>query len=229
MTDIHSHVLPLVDDGSNFYEKSFEMLEHAKKLGVDKMVLTPHYKKGVYDLPAQKIIERYKDFCEKVKERGIEIKLYLGQEIAFSPSFYEQLKSGEYLTLNGEKFVLIEFDYFEPCDISDCVYNVKAMGYTPVIAHVERYLYLSNQNVIELKNEGALIQVNSISVTGRHGRKLKKKALSLIKLGLVDFIASDVHYGRKNDLDLGYKIIKHRFGKAVADDLFENNAKIFNL
>ncbi|MBQ3235866.1 MAG: hypothetical protein IJA97_06895 [Clostridia bacterium] len=229
MTDIHSHILPFVDDGSDSYEKSFKMLEHAVSNGVDKIILTPHFKRRAYGQNTAKVAEEFEKFRTAVKDRNIPVKLYLGQEILCDDRLYEDLKQGNLLTLNGSKYLFLEFDYFEYADIVDFAYNVKAMGYIPVIAHIERYKYLTAKALIDLKKEGALIQVNSASVTGHYGRAFKKKVLVAIKSGLVDFVATDTHYGREECLSDAYKVVKRRFGKETADKLFITNAELFNL
>ena len=229
MTDVHSHILPFVDDGSDSYEKSFEMLERAYKSGVDKIILTPHFKRFSYGTDKDKILQRFKDFESAVKERAIPVKLYLGQEILCDEKLYDDLKEGRVLTINSTKYVFLEFDYFEYADIVDFAYNVKAMGYIPVIAHIERYKYLSAKALIDLKKDGALIQVNAASVTGEYGKAFRKKVITAIKGRLVDFVATDTHYGREVPLCDAYKIIKKRFGTKMADDLFINNAEKFNL
>ena len=229
MTDIHSHILPFVDDGSDSYEKSFEMLKRAAEYGITNVVLTPHFKRGVYGNNTEKVKQEFEKFQIAVKEQNIPVKVYLGQEILCDSKIYEDLKNGNLLTFNDSKYVFIEFDYFEYSDIADFAYNIKAMGYIPVIAHIERYKYLSANTLISLKNDGALIQVNAASVTGKYGRAFKKKVFAAIKSGLVDFVATDTHYGRQESLEQAYKIVAKRFGKETAEKLFLKNAEKFNI
>ncbi len=229
MIDIHSHILPFVDDGSDDNEESIEMLKKLASQGVEKIICTPHYKRGVYELSPSRIKERFDKFYDTVKERNIPIKLYLGQEILCDSNVYDLIKQNKVLTLNGTNYILIEFNYFNYTDIVDYAYNIKTMGYVPIIAHVERYSYLTAHDLIELKSLGALIQVNSSSITGDNGKELKNKVLVAIKSGLVDFISSDAHTKREVDLLKAQKIINRKFKNKVCDDLFKNNAKVFNL
>lgn len=229
MTDIHSHVLPFVDDGSDSFDNSFALLENIVSQGVDKVILTPHFKRGTYNLSADVLKEKFSEFSKAVSERNIPVKLYLGQEILCDGNVYDLIKEGKVLTMNGTKYVFLEFNYFGYTDIVDYAYNVLAMGYIPVIAHIERYVYLSLKSLVELKKIGALIQVNASSITGESGRAFRKKTLATIKSGLVDFVATDAHFGRTSNLLKAYKIIKRKFGETVANDLFNENAKVFNL
>lgn len=229
MTDIHSHLLPFVDDGSDSYEKSLEIIERATSQGVDKIILTPHFKRKFYQVSSKKIKEEFDKFNKAVIDRALPVKLYLGQEILCDAKVYDDLREGKLLTINETKYVFLEFDYFEYMDIVDFAYNVKAMGYIPVIAHIERYKYLTAQSLIELKHEGALIQVNSASITGKYGKEFRKKVFASIKSGLVDFVATDTHTNREESLNDAYKIVKKRFGKDVAYNLFIGNAEKFNL
>lgn len=229
MIDIHSHVLPFVDDGSNDNEKSLELLKTLVEQGVSKVICTPHYKRDIYELSTSLIKKRFNEFCALVKEREIPIELYLGSEILCEQGVYDLIRENKVLSLNGSKYVLLEFDYFNYADIVDYAYNIKTMGYIPVIAHIERYSYLSAKRLIELREMGALIQVNSSSITGESGKEFMKKAFATIKAGFVDFIASDAHVGRNVSIQKAYKIIKRKFGTSVAEDLFINNAEIFDL
>lgn len=226
MIDIHSHILPFVDDGSDDSEKSIELLKNIASQGVDKVICTPHYKRGIYELTTDQIKAKFNEFNSLVKDRNIPIKLYLGAEILCDDKIYDNIKQGKVLTINDTKYILIEFSYFNYTDIVDYAYNIKLLGYIPVIAHVERYSYLRAEDLIELKKIGALIQVNSSSITGESGKEFRKKVLATIKSGLVDFISTDAHVQRKVDIENAFKIVKRKFGKTIADRLFEENAKI---
>ena len=227
MTDIHSHILPFVDDGSDSVEKSLQLVKTLAEQGVKRIILTPHFKKSAFETETAKIKEVFNDFCNSVKNLGLGVELYLGQEIFFNDSVYDLFSEGKLLTINDSKYVLLEFDYFQFQDVEDYVYNLKVMGYVPVIAHVERYTYLDVKSMMSLSKMGALLQVNSACILGKYGKKLQKKVFSLIKAGCVDFIASDMHYDRQTSLTESYSVIKKRFGLDVAEKLYKTNAQIF--
>ncbi len=228
MTDVHSHILPYVDDGSSSLEDSLSLVETLALQGVDKIFLTPHYKKGRFSPDVNEVKLQFEKFSNAVEERGLNVKLYLGEEVFCDDEIYDLIKNKQVLSLNNTNYMLIEFDYFNYCDISDYVYNLKTMGIIPIIAHIERYSYLDVGTLLEAKRSGALIQVNASSVTGESGKKVQKKVLATIKSGLVDFIATDIHYKRKASLQDAYKVIQKKFGTEVADNLLENNSKILN-
>lgn len=225
MFDIHSHVLPFVDDGSSSVESSIALIKEEKLNGVTDIMLTPHYKKNIYEYGANELRKNFESFKQEVESRGIDINLYLGQEIYCDRNVYDLLKSGTVLTLNGTRYILIEFDYFTETDIVDYVYNIVMLGYKPIIAHIERYSYLDWNVIFDLKSMGALIQVNAFSITGDYGRNFQKKVISAIKKGLIDFVSSDLHSGRTCVMQKAYKTLARYAGRHLADKLFKHNAE----
>ncbi len=225
MVDIHTHVLPFIDDGSDSIEKSIQMLKKEYELGVTDVFLTPHYRVGEYEYSRQEIINRYNDFLKKLD--GIEglPKLHLGQEIFCDERVYDLVEKGEFVCLGDSKAVLLEFNYKDETDIPDYVYNFSVLGYYPIVAHVERYVYIDRYALIAIKQNGGLVQVNAAAVLGLMGKHTQTFVLKLIKEGLVDFISSDLHYENNNHLKKAYEFIKKRFKIKVADALFTINAK----
>jgi protein-tyrosine phosphatase len=229
MIDLHTHILPLVDDGSESIESSLSVLKKYQKKGVKAVVLTPHYK-GKYKTHGKELFTLFLEFCKTVHNNGIDIKLYLGQEIHNYSGIINGLKQEKLLSINDSKYVLLELEHSRKHDLTESVYSLIRAGYIPIIAHVERYAYLMLSQVKELKELGALIQVNAGSVVAINRRRRKKRAKTLIKNGLVDFIASDAHVNRKNYFFRAYRRIKLRFGKTFANELFYLNAsKILNI
>lgn len=227
MIDIHTHVLPFVDDGSSTVEESKQMLLSAKEIGITDIVFTPHYRENCKK-PIEKIVESFDLLKDYANEIGV--KVYLGQEIKYGQDIKEKLINGELLTLNDTKCVLVEFDSFIEEDISEAVYSLAAKGFIPIVAHLERYPYcLDFSEVIEIKNCGGLIQINASAVIGKMGGKIKRFVAKLIKFGLVDFIASDVHSFRPNDMLQARLLIQKKFGEQVAQNLFEKHQQIMIL
>ena len=222
--DIHSHLLPNVDDGSKDFSMSLEVLKKQESVGVERIVLTPHYKGDVYNISASELQKIFLEFKTKVKERGLNVQLYLGQEIYCDSNIYDNLKSGVVSTLNGTKYLLIEFNYFVETDIADYVHNLTMMGYIPIIAHVERYTYLDWNTIFDLKQMGALIQVNASSIIGENGRRVQKYLLKAMSKGLIDFVASDIHMMRQTSLDKAYKKITKVLGDETAKRVLYDNA-----
>lgn len=223
MFDIHTHILPCLDDGAQTVSDAVEMLNQAVSSGVTDVVFTPHYR-GDFNADKQKIISVYNQI--KPYADSIGLNTYIGQEITYDKSVKDKVLSGELLTLNGTNCLLLEFDYFIPEDIAEVCYSFNVKGYVPIVAHIERYNYCLDLSIIEeIKSCGGKIQVNSGAITGKMGGYIKKFVYKLIKLGLVDFVASDVHSFRPTDLKLAYETVQKKFGNQVTEELFINNAK----
>ena len=212
MIDIHTHVIPNVDDGSPNLETSLEMIKHEISIGVDTIYCTPHHIYHRYEKSVEEISKAFQTLKEAVEKEKLPIKLYLGQEICYThrEDILGMLKAGKLLTLNNTNRVLLEFSFTrEPEDLLDILYNFSINGYEVIIAHVERYEWISYDKVVALINEGAKIQINSNSYLGLTTWKEKRFVKKLLKKGLVDYVASDTHSFRPSTLDKSYKKIKN--------------------
>lgn len=212
MIDIHTHIIPGVDDGSPNLETSIEMIKHEISIGVDSIICTPHHIYHRYEKSVEEIKSNFLLLKEAVEKENLPVKLYLGQEICYShrEDIIKMLQEGKLLTLNNTNRVLLEFHFTrEPEDILDIIYNFSIHGYEVIIAHVERYEWMTLDKVIALKGEGALIQINSNSYLGLTTWKEKRFTKLLLKKGLVNYVASDTHSFRPSTLDKSYKKIKN--------------------
>ena len=225
MIDIHTHVLPFVDDGSESYEESIKMLQAAANDGVTDLIVTPHYRRQ-YAVAKDKLKEDFEKLKAQAESLNIPINLYLGQEIYIENEYKKYFDRDIYLTMNGTDFILAEFNFFKPVDIVDAVFELTHRGYKVIVAHFERYPYADLDDAIDIKANGGLIQVNAASIIGKNGFKSKAMVKKLFERGLVDFVASDIHANRKNNLLKAYGIIKKKYGEEIAKEVFENNAKI---
>lgn len=224
MTDIHCHILPLVDDGSSSFEESLQMVEKHLSQGVTSIILTPHFRKKSFEENDERVVSVFEDFCKKVKEAGFNVNLYLGREITVYDGFLKDIEEGKFLSLANGKFVLLEFPYEREVDIEEICYNVRLLGFIPVIAHVERYSYFRNEeNVSRVRNGGAVIQVNASAVVGKSFGAENKFVKKLLKKKLVDVVASDYHFMREDHIGLAYKKVKSKYGEEYADLIFEKN------
>ena len=212
MIDIHTHIIPGVDDGSPNLETSIEMIKHEISIGVDSIICTPHHIYHRYEKSVEEIKSNFLLLKEAVEKENLPIKLYLGQEICYShrEDIIKMLQEGKLLTLNNTNRVLLEFHFTrEPEDLLDIIYNFSIHGYEVIIAHVERYEWMTLDKVIALKGEGALIQINSNSYLGLTTWKEKRFTKLLLKKGLVNYVASDTHSFRPSTLDKSFKKIKN--------------------
>ena len=200
MFDIHTHILPCVDDGSSSLEESIKMIEDAVNQGITDIILTPHF--DVYgnkcDLKTDYQLE-FNKFEDEIKKRNIPIKLYLGNEIYYTKGVYKFLKNKKIFPLGNSDKVLIELSYENlKYHMDDIIYEFYVEGYQVVIAHVERYHYSNYKLIKKWKEKGALIQVNASSFYG--DKKIKRLVTKLLRKNLIDYVASDVHSFRKNDI-----------------------------
>ena len=212
MTDIHTHIIPSVDDGSPNLETSINMIKHEIEIGVDTIICTPHHIYHRYEKTVEEIKKQFELLKSEVEKLNLPVKLYLGQEICYThrEDIIKMLKEGKLLTLNNTNRILLEFSFTrEPEDVLDVIYNYSVNGYEVIIAHVERYEWMTLDKVKDLRKEGALIQINSNSYLGLTTWKEKRFTKKLLKLGLVDYVASDTHSFRPSTLDKSYKKIKN--------------------
>lgn len=225
--DIHTHILPGVDDGSPDCKTSIKMLEDAWANGTGAVILTPHYKQRYRCGSSAEIRKRFDEFKDYAAGK-VPVALYLGTEAMYEMDLPQKLSDGEVLTMADTMLVLIEFlpgVNFEY--LCNGVFEMTQYGFTPIIAHIERYSCLTPKRVAELRNMGAKIQVNARSVLGKSGFKLKRFCQSVLRSDLVDFIASDAHdpSARSTQLKPCAKHIEARYGKPVSDLLMTDLAK----
>ena len=192
MMDMHTHILPGVDDGAKTFEEALKMLQLQYEQGIHKVVLTPHVQNKVQRVSSKEYLDRFKMFEKDVSNIMPDIKLYLGAEVLYDP--FKKTNYDAYVFKGfSKKYLLIEFSTVIEDPITDVLYDLVAKGYQPIVAHIERYPYLTDDDVRRIKDDGSYIQVNSGAVLGTDGRHYKKRAHHYLKLGLVDFIGSDCH------------------------------------
>lgn len=229
ITDIHSHILPGVDDGAVNEKMAMEMLKSAYHQGIYRMIATPHYRRGIFEIPLSTIQRRYiqvKKLAANIGGHGIE--LYLGCEYYRHSEMSDALKAGIRPTMAESRYVLVEFSALDPYSkIRSTIYELVAAGYIPIIAHAERYKVMleSTENVKDIIALGAMIQVNADSVIGKNGRKAKSFCKRLMKNDCIHFIASDTHDMKKRPINLREcaDYIEKKWGKATAIRIFCTN------
>ena len=211
MIDIHTHIIPYVDDGSPSLEESMKMIHHEIDIGVDTIICTPHHIYGKYEKSVEEIKEQFNLLVKEVEKEKLPVTLLLGQEICYThrEDQIKMLKEGKLLTLNNTNKVLLEFSFTrEPEDLLEVIYNFNVNGYQVIVAHVERYEWITYNKVLSLRSEGALVQINSNSYLGLTTWKEKRFTRKLVKHNLVDYVASDTHSFRPSALDVAFKKIK---------------------
>ena len=197
MTDIHSHILPGLDDGSKSMEMSVELIKGLISAGYDDLWVTPHISADSYPNTRDSILRTLDCVCEVLVEVGISVNLNAAAEYMIDSYFIsELLPKRELLTINNQ-YLLIEFPFMQkPMAIKELIFDIQLKGYTPILAHPERYQYLYDEPDFydELKHTGILFQCNLFSFAGLYGRSAQKVAAKLYKKGLIDLIGTDIHH-----------------------------------
>ena len=185
MLDMHTHILPNVDDGSKSLDISIGLLKEEIEEGITKVILTPHQNKN--NLNKKELIEKFNSFKESVKDLNIE--LALGSEIYYYQGLKDDLMMDKILTMDNSKYILVEFSTSIEENIGDILYDLSLTGFKIILAHIERYPYLKMTDYDEI-HKYAKIQVNSKAILDKN---YKKQMKYLLKNDLIDFIASDCH------------------------------------
>ena len=193
--DIHSHILPGIDDGAKDADETKRMLQIASEEGIDAVVATPHFTCGMSVKQAQKRKELYDAVCKWWKNKEPEKEFYLGNELFYGESLVDALEAGAAMTMNGTRYVLVEFPiYAEFSYVQKAIQSLQYAGYIPIIAHVERYEHMQERgNIQSLVDMGAYLQVNVSSIVGNHGLIAQHRIVRYMKAGLIHFVASDAH------------------------------------
>jgi protein-tyrosine phosphatase len=194
-TDMHSHLIPGIDDGSKSMDETIAMLSKFKELGYKKIITTPHVMSDFYKNTPETILDGLEEVKIELKRINLDIEIEAAAEYYFDETLFHKLDSDEFLTFSG-KHVLIEFSFsIMPQEHERLFYDMRIKGYKPVIAHFERYLYFhgSIEQARDWREKGMLIQMNINSLFGHYGPDVKKQAEALVDAGLIDLIATDCH------------------------------------
>lgn len=201
-TDMHSHLLPGIDDGAPDLETSLELIKGMVALGYRKLITTPHIMWDMYQNTREGILEKLELLRKAVKENNIKVEIHAAAEY-FLDDHVEQLvkKNEPLLTISGN-MVLVEFSMAYPSHgLKDILFEMQMQGYQPVIAHPERYIYLENNRSFydELKDIGCLFQLNVLSLGMTYGKSVQELSHYLIKKQYYDLVGTDLHHFRHLD------------------------------
>ena len=236
MIDIHSHIVFDVDDGPRDLADSRALLEESYRQGVRTIISTSHRRKGMFETPENKIAEHFKLVQEIAKEISDDLTVLYGAEIYYTSDVLDKLEKKIIPSLADTRYALIEFSMTTPYkEIHTALSNVLSLGITPVVAHIERYHCLENdeKKVRDLIDMGCYMQINSSSVLkpklfGDKYKFMKKRARFFLEKDLVHFVASDMHNldDRPPYMEEAYQIISKKYGVAYAEQLFRKNQEI---
>lgn len=197
-TDMHSHLLPGLDDGAPDLETSMKLIHSLHEMGFRKFWCTPHIMSDFYKNDASTIMPALESVREAVKDEGLPVEFHAAAEYYVDDGFIRKLENEPLLTL-GDKYLLFEVSYINvPENIDQVVFNMQLKGYKPILAHPERYpfWYRTFEKYRSFRDQGVLLQVNMNSICGYYGPDARGIALRLIEEGLVDLLGTDCHHER---------------------------------
>ncbi|MBC8053968.1 MAG: capsular biosynthesis protein [Sphingobacteriaceae bacterium] len=201
-TDLHSHLIPGVDDGAQDMEESVALVKRMRDLGFTKLITTPHIMADFYKNSSDSIRQGLELVQEELVKRAINIEIAAAAEYYLDETFENKLNKGDILTL-GNNYILFELSFINyPKNLFEIIDTMLQKGYTPLLAHPERYSYLSGslENYERLKDAGCYLQMNTLSLTGHYGKPTQKVAEDMVDHYLIDFLGSDLHRMKHADM-----------------------------
>jgi len=222
--DVHTHILPGIDDGARDLAESLLILKEAVQSGVKEIILTPHHSYHA-DFDLGRVLQEFESFKQAVLHERIPVTLHLGHEIMAAPELPGLIKTDKRLTINGRgKFILIEVPTFEmPMYTAGVFFGIMAQGVTPVWAHPERcFDVLKHEQILkDFMASGGMLQINAGSLLGKYGRSARASALALLKKGYCHIVASDIHRSGEINrlLPEAFLFLKKAVGSQKAEDM----------
>lgn len=228
--DIHTHILPGIDDGSTDWTQTERMLQMQQEQGVTEIIATPHFDMEQNLQDPDRLRRLVAEANEHAKKAAPAITLYTGCEVLWSPGIVEAYRAGRILTLADSSYLLVEFYPRSPYrEIEEGISSLVREGLIPVIAHVERYQHLMTEydRLLELMKMGALMQMNSRSLLGKRFDKRVKICRKMVQNGFIHFLGSDCHNEeeRPPKMQEPYDTIVRICGRQTADELAKENGR----
>jgi protein-tyrosine phosphatase len=196
--DIHSHLLPGIDDGSKSFEQTLGLVQALQGFGVSQFVTTPHIMQDVWNNTKEGILSLKNETVVELKNNGIDVSFRAASEYMMDEYFVQLFQTGKLLTLK-DNYVLVEISYINaPIQLYTILFDLQVAGYIPVLAHPERYTFYHNnfEEYVKLKRVGCLFQLNLLAVVGYYGESIANAAKELLQKGMYDFVGSDVHHSK---------------------------------
>ena len=194
--DMHSHLIPGIDDGSKSMDETIGMLTKFENLGFKKVITTPHIMSDYFRNTPEIILGGMEKVQAELKRINLNIEFEAAAEYYYDETLMEKLKNKEKLLTFGDNYLLFEFSFHsEPSQIDNLIFEMITQNYKSVLAHFERYVFLhgSIDKATEWREKGVNIQLNYNSLTGHYGPEVLKQARKLVDSGQIDFVATDCH------------------------------------
>lgn len=195
-TDIHSHLLPGLDDGVQSFEDAEEIILRFVRAGYQKLITTPHIMSDAYRNTPEGIRSKLTELNDYLKSKNISIQVEVAAEYYLDEAFNKSIELNQEILTFGNKYLLFETNFMtEPLHLKEFIFMATTKGYQLVLAHPERYLYLQNDisKAEDMINRGVYFQINTSSLTGYYSREAQRTAFKLIDKGWVHFLGSDCH------------------------------------
>ena len=228
LIDIHTHILPQIDDGSQAVTQSIEQLKLMNEAGVTDVICTPHYITNFYENNKEKIKQAAEKLIAEMRSENIPIKLHLAAEVLLNSKSLENIET-EKLTVNETNYVLVESEMSGfPADFKENLYYLIKAGFKPILAHPERYSEVKrNPEIVEdLMHRNVLMQINAGSLLGHYGKECRKTAWKLLRSGWVHFMASDNHCRNPEyALAEAKMLVEHKIDQYTAEMLTYDNPR----
>lgn len=196
--DIHSHLLPGIDDGARTFEDTLGLVKALQGFGVSQFITTPHTMHSIWDNTKEGILSIKDQTVLGLEKNGITVPFRSASEYMMDNQFVKLFQAGELLTLK-DNYVLVEMSYLNaPMQLYSILFDLQIAGYIPVLAHPERYLFYHNnfEEYVKLKRIGCRFQMNLLAVVGYYGEAVTKISEQLLQKGMYDFVGSDVHHSK---------------------------------
>lgn len=229
MIDLHTHLLPGIDDGAKSLEEAVQIIRQGRKIGITAICTTPHLSSSFTKDRTEKIMENFLMLQERIYEEKIDIQLYLGSEIDLRMNF-DSIRRLPFFSINQtQKYLFLELPIGEfPPFTERILFSLLIEGLSPILAHPERSLSKEGdfERIEKLKDSGILIQVNAGSFLGDFGKGIQRGAKRLLEENLVDFISSDAHDLNRRPITVmaeAFKKVKNDLGEEKGLELFERN------
>lgn len=223
-TDIHSHLLPAIDDGSKTYEESIELLKKFISLGYKKVITTPHIMSDFYRNTPEIIHSKLQRLQKKLQEYQIDIQIDAAAEYYMDDWFIQQVNRKKPLLTFGDRYLLFETSMMsKPNQFFDTIFKLQTQGYKPIMAHPERYTYLQNDFKVaeKIHQKKVFFQININSLDGYYGKQEQKLAEKLIDKNMVSFVGSDCH--GKRHLDCLHRVHQKKYYQKLKNISLLNN------
>lgn len=231
MIEMHTHILPGMDDGARSKEEALEMAVQASEQGIEHIIATPHHGNGVFEAPREVVLRHVEEMNEFISKHGVQVTIHTGQEIRVNSELINEWEHNKLLTLANSKYILLELPHNHvPNYFMELLFEFTIRGLVPVIAHPER-----NKEVVETPDlveewigQGALCQLTAHSLTGQFSRKIQKLSVHLLKRRLIHFVSSDAHncHTRSFALREAYRLTERAIGRGGMNRLKENSRRL---